>query len=74
MKHSAGSHDDLFWAFRIGVYGVKKLMDERSNSIFVSSNLDGEPISATMLHDVDLFPELDKLGATITDVAKHIPS
>gem|GEM_PF-4476072 len=40
-----GSHDDLFWAVCVGVYGIKKEMNERSPFVFASNNLNGEPTS-----------------------------
>jgi len=73
FTHPSNMHDDLFWAFCIGVYGIQRIMHSgNKHTIIVTKNWNS-PRSYIAGTDYADEPFFHKPGITVTDVAIHIP-
>ncbi len=74
FTHPSNMHDDLFWAFCIGVYGIHRIMGRGSkHTIVVTKNWYSPRSYIAGTREYTDEPFLNKPGITVTDVAIHIP-
>jgi hypothetical protein len=75
FMHPSNVHDDLFWAFCIGAYGIKNIIDKGTcGPILVTRNWDTSARESGISNEELLSDLYDKPGITVTDVARYDPS